>query len=556
MLTRLSIRNIVLIDKADIEFGPGLCVLTGETGAGKSILLDAVSLILGGRAETRLIRAGQADASVSAVFTLAENSAAACWLSDQGLGGEPAELIIRRQLGVDGKSRAFINDEPVSVNALKQLGQCLIERHGQHDQRGLLDRSTHLQAIDMFGQLEAQRARTAKAFASWQAAQQEREALKQAIAEAEREEEYLTHVAEELRSLALEPGEAERLQERRSQMMQSEKSAQTLQDAMNRLCGEPSLAQQVHDIQRGLLRSSRLDPALCEPVVEALERSQQELNNAEEALLQLQDACAYSPAELERVEERLFAIKAAARKHRCEAEELIRLAETVEQKLHHLQHQQQDLASIDRECQTRRTAFLEQATRLSDARRKAAARLERAVKGELTPLKMQKCQFKVHYELLDESLWKESGMDCMIFEAATNAGQATAPLHQIASGGEMSRFMLALKVALAQVKSTPTLIFDEIDAGTGGAVADAIGARLSLLAEQAQVLVVTHSPQVAARGHHHLFIEKQSRKGQTFTAVSLLDEAGHREELARMLAGAEVTEEARKAASRLLEPSV
>lgn len=550
MLNHLSIRNIVLISAADIPFENGLCVLTGETGAGKSILLDALGLALGMRADSGLVRFGEEQASVTATFDIEESSATRSVMQELGL--EPDDtLIIRRNLTADGKSRCFVNDQPVSVTALKRLGETLVEIHGQHDQRGLLDMSTHLEMVDEYGQLDT---RTLDdSFHRWQKHKSELQHVRLRIEEAVREQDYIRHVREELSSLNIQPGEEAELTELRTTMMQGEKLAGVVQDALGGLQGNPGVEDVLRDVQRGLMRSSVASVSRYQPVIESLERAQVEVQEAVSALEAIAADELYDPVRLEAIEERLFALKAASRKYNVPVDELPELFAEVDGKLQSLDAQQEQIETLESLVDEARDAYLMHAQKLSDQRAKVAQQLQKSLMKELEPLKMGRCRFRVVQEELREEYWSARGTDAIRFEAATNAGQHYAALHKIASGGELSRFMLAMKVVLSRVKSTPTLIFDEVDTGTGGAVADAIGARLAILSDRAQVLVVTHLPQVAARGTHHLFIDKRERKNVTHTTVAVLDVQDRKEELARMLAGATVTDEARGAAGRLME---
>lgn len=551
MLQQLSIRNIVLISACDIPFEDGLCVLTGETGAGKSILLDALGLALGERGDSGLLREGEEQASVTAEFHLEPRSATHDVLEELGLEAEDV-LVIRRIISADGKNRCFANDQPVSVTGLKRIGETLVEVHGQHDQRGLLDMRTHLDLLDAYGRLEAQRSEVAALYARWAEKRDALHTLKTRIAESQREQDYLQHVRDELKSLAVEEGEEDHLSTQRSTMMQSEKFAETIADALRELQQDTAVDAALRTAQRILTRAAQAGD-MFQHAVDALDRAQVELQEAVDALERLAGDSAYHPERLEEIEERLFAIKGAARKYQVPADDIPALLKEVSEKLSTLDDQQVHIGELEMAVEQTRSAYLTVAQSLSDARGAAAQRLQRALIKELGPLKMGSCRFRVVQEELAQEHWGAKGTDSIRFEAATNVGQHYAPLHKIASGGELSRFMLALKVVLASLKSTPTLIFDEIDTGTGGAVADAIGARLALLSDSAQVLVVTHLPQVAARGTHHLFIEKSQNKKATNTSVKVLDVAERKEELARMLAGAEVTDEARGAASKLME---
>jgi DNA repair protein RecN (Recombination protein N) len=552
MLTQLTIQNLVLIEKAEMALQPGLCVLSGETGAGKSILLDALGLALGARSEARLVRKGAEKAQVTAVFEMEGHRAVASVLDEMGL--EPCdELIIRRQLMSDGKSKAFVNDAPVSVKALKDLGEMLVEIHGQHQQRGLLDSTQHLALLDAYGQLHGEQSRTAEAYASWREAQRELAALMESLAQASREREYLEHMQKELDALAPEVGEEERLAEARTRMMQSEKMAQTLDEALAALTQPRAVAEALRSAERVLTRSTLAEAPKFAPALVALDKAGIELQEAIGLLEALGAACGYDADELERSEERLFALRAAARKYQCSVDELAQRLAEVNTRLGALHTGERQKTALESMLATRREAYLKAAGILRKAREKAAAKLEAALVKELKPLKMDATQFRVALLPKDEAQWNAQGTEVVRFEVATNKGSDFGPLAAIASGGELSRFMLALAVVLGEVDATPVLIFDEIDTGTGGAVADAIGKRLEALGRHAQVLVVTHQPQVAARGRSHFFIEKKTRGDVTTTYVRRLDDAGRREELARMLSGAAITEEARKAADKLLD---
>lgn len=554
MLTHLTIQNLVLIEKAEMQLGSGLCVLSGETGAGKSILLDALGLALGARSEARLVRKGAEKASVTVSFDVGGHAGIAALMEELGLEASD-ELIIRRQLMADGKSKAFINDEPVSVKALKDLGEALVEIHGQHQQRGLLDAAQHMALLDGYGQLSNERAKVAEAHAAWKETTRALSDLLESLAQASREREYLEHMQKELSTLAPEPGEEERLAEMRTRMMQSEKMAQTIDEALSALTQPRALAEALRSAERVLTRSTLAEAPKFSAALTALDKAGIELQEAMDQLEALGKECGYDSHELERSEERLFALRAGARKYQRSVDELPVLLAEVNAKLAALNTGEKNRAALEKEAALKRTTYAEAASLLRKAREKSAAKLETAVLKELKPLKMEATRFRVAVTAKEETQWNATGMDQVRFEVATNKGSDFGPLAAIASGGELSRFMLALAVVLGEVDATPVLIFDEIDTGTGGAVADAIGKRLEQLGQHAQVLVVTHQPQVAARGRTHFFIEKKSRGEMTTTQVILLDDQGRREELARMLSGAAITEEARKAADRLMEDS-
>jgi DNA repair protein RecN (Recombination protein N) len=515
-------------------------------------LLDALGLALGARAETRLIRHGKDMASVTAIFDIKDNEGAAEALDDLGLEHSD-ELIVRRTLGADGKTKCFINDTSVSVAALKALGDTLIEIHGQHDGRGLLDPATHREMLDAYGELQPLAAKSHGAYEQWKAAREALQAALAAIETAEREKDYLIHMQKELSAIGPRPGEEETLAQTRTLMMQSEKLAETLNDARNELTSGKGVMGMLSTAQRILARSTLNAASRFTTAIEALERASAEVGEVESVLEKLLEDSQYDQGKLEQIEERLFGLRAAARKYNITVDELPGLLAEVEQKLAKLKNQQHELGTLKNAVSTAKADYSAAAEKLSKARAKAGKSLEKEVDGELGSLKMAATQFKILVDILPEEKWSGGGIDAVQFQAATNKSSALAPLHKIASGGELSRFMLSMKVALAKVKSTPTIIFDEIDTGTGGAVADAIGKRLAQLGDSHQVLVVTHLPQVAARGHSHLRIHKKEKSGAVFTQVETLAAAPRKEELARMLAGAEVTAEARKAAEKLLQ---
>lgn len=557
MLTALSIRNIVLIEACDISLCAGLCVLSGETGAGKSILLDALGLALGARADAGLIRHNEAQGTVTAEFDISKNDAAREILKELELDSDDT-LIIRRSISNDGKTRCFINDAPVTVSALKKLGEALIEVHGQHDQRSLMDAALHRDMLDDYAGLSSARKASAAAYQQWKAESQALEKLKADIAQTAREQEYLKHMQKELGELKPEPGEEEELAAKRSAMMQSEKLFEVLNEVIGKLNQGDGVATSLRSAHRTLTRSPLTQSETFAPAIAALEKASAEADEALYALEKAGEEATFDPAKLEAIEERLFALKDAGRKYNLPVDELPTLYEEVEEKLALMDSQEHLLAELEKKEAAAKVAFIAASEKLSTGRNKASSKLEKAVLAELAPLKMENTRFRVRIEKLPEPNWSAAGMDGVYFECATNVMKTAkdipyAPLNKIASGGELSRFMLALKVALSSTHQTSTLIFDEIDAGTGGAVADAIGQRLSRLGAAAQVLVVTHLPQVAARGNQHLLVSKTQGGKKILTHVHHLSAAERREELARMLAGATVTAEARKAAAKLLE---
>lgn len=551
MLTQLSIRNVVLIEKADLPFENGLCVLTGETGAGKSILLDALGLALGARTDASLIRKGADAASVTAEFDLDPAHAVFPLLEEAGVEAE-TPLILRRQLSADGKSRAFVNDQTVSLKTLREIGERLIEIHGQHEQHFLNDMLRQEQLLDAYAATDKQLVRAAAAYALWQQKRRELNEINASLEQALKEREYLEHMERELSQLRPVAGEEEELSSRRAHMMQSEKLASTLDEALSTLQQPKPVIDALRSAERILTRCNLPQNALFEPAIALLDQSSTALQEAEAALEAIGQESAYSAPELETIEERLFALKDVARKYRLPVDELPALYQQVREKLSTLKHGNDQKHALEKEIVTLKAAYLEAAQKLSEQRQKAAARLEKALAKELTPLKMESTRFRVAFNTKLEEQWTARGIDRIQFEAAINKGSDFATLSGIASGGELSRFMLALAVVLGKASGTATMIFDEIDTGTGGAVADAIGRRLEALGELTQVLVVTHLPQVAARGREHFVVSKEETKKMTMTAVRKLSSSEKREELARMLSGAEITEEARKAADRLL----
>jgi DNA repair protein RecN (Recombination protein N) len=557
MLTQLSIRNIVLIESCDLNLKSGLCALSGETGAGKTILLGALGLVLGARADAALVRKGEGQASVSAEFDIAENDNAHAILKELELD-DADTVIIRRTLGADGKTRCFINDQSVTVAALKKLGEALVEIHGQHDQRTLLDTTIHRALLDDYANLNAPRKKVAEAYRAWREAETALAALKAESEAASRELEYLRHMRNELKTLNPQPGEEDTLTEQRTRMMQSEKLFDVLNTAIGEISGTKNVVASLRGAERTLSRSPLTSGEGFKPILEALDRAATEAEEAQYQLEKIGQDSTFNPEKLEQVEERLFELKAAGRKYNLPVEELSALYEQVLEKLKLIETQDSRLGALEEVAAKAKKDFAAVAATLTEARKKSAVKLEKNVETELKPLKMDGTKFHVHVSLLDEASWSSWGVDSVAFECATNVTKGekaivTAPLSKIASGGELSRFMLALKVALLSVNQPTTLIFDEIDAGTGGAVAAAIGERLSILGKTSQVLVVTHLPQVAARGTQHLLVAKQEKKGKVVTSVTELTDGAREEELARMLAGAAITTEARKAAQKLLE---
>jgi DNA repair protein RecN (Recombination protein N) len=548
MLKQLAVHNIVLVERLELEFEPGLGVLTGETGAGKSILLDALGLALGARADTGLVRSGQDQASVSAELDLPPDHPVHNLLREQGITVEPGEpLIVRRTLKSDGGSRGFIGATAVPAGLMRELGNLMAEIHGQHDDRGLLNPKGHRDLLDAFGKLD-----TGAVTAAWAEVTRIESELLAARAEtatAERDRDYLDHACGEIERLAPEEGEETRLAEERTAMQAGLRAGESLTGLDELLGGSEGALSALRQAARRIERGAADHPLLAEALA-ALDRSVIEASEAEDKIARAADALAFDPARLDQVEARLFDIRALARKHRVEADALAALGTQMRQQLAAIEAGSERIDELDRELIEARTAYSAAAVKLSKQRRGAADRLDAAVAAELHPLKLDSARFRTSIAPAEAG---PSGTDRVEFEVSTNPGAPFGPLTRIASGGELSRFILALKVALAEAGSAATMIFDEVDRGVGGAVASAIGERLARLAENSQVLVVTHSPQVAARASHHYRIEKAHGPEGTRTTVRRLDAAERREEIARMLSGAAITDEARAQATRLLD---
>ncbi|MDX2095666.1 MAG: DNA repair protein RecN [Alphaproteobacteria bacterium] len=549
MLTHLSIRNILLLKHCDIAFAAGLNVLTGETGAGKSILLDALGLVLGERSDTGLVRHGEAQASVSAEFDIHACGAARALMAELELPGED-RLLLRRTLAADGKSRAFVNDAPVSAQALKRFGEVLVARHGQHDQRGLLDNKTHREVLDTYalhGELVTQ---ASAAYVQWKAAAQALEALAARAEQAARDEAWLRQTVEELGALDPQEHEEETLVTQRKQAAEARQSLAGLQEVLNLLAESGGAALQLRQASKLLSRTAVLDPAVSDMLSNAESMVEEVSVSIERAIA----AAEMDPAALEAAEDRLHALRGAARKYNVAVALLPDLLADARVKVHTLTHLAAENALAKKTLQQAERTYREASGALYQARAKAAERLCKAVVKELKALRMGDTQLRVVQSELPPQSWGAGGMHQVSFEVATNAGMPFGALNKVASGGELSRLLLAMKVVL-HAGGAPTSIFDEIDTGTGGAVAEAMGVRLKLLGQSTQVLVVTHAPQVAALAQHHLFIRKSGGK-QVSTQVEVLDDAARREELARMLSGATISDEARKAAGKLLQAAV
>jgi DNA repair protein RecN (Recombination protein N) len=561
VLTALSIRDVVLIERLDLAFGHGLTVLTGETGAGKSILLDSLGLALGARAESGLVRASAEQASVTACFSPPDDHEVAAVLDEHGLAAED-EIVLRRIVTKDGRSRAFVNDHPVGVGLLRRIGALLVEVQGQHEQMSLADPASHAGLLDAFGVPAPLRADVSESWRLWRDALARLDKAREAIAAAERDEEWLRHAVGELATLAPRIGEEEALARERQRLQQSERRAEAIAAALAELTPRDrrnagpaaSLRAAVRSLQRlappgqpAEMAGTQADPAMA-----ALERAEEALAEAETLLTRLVADADVDPRLLEQSEERLFALRAAARKHGIAVPDLPALLDTLAARLGALETGAAEITALEQAARDGKDRYAAAAAALSAARRGSAEKLQKAVAKELPPLRLDKARFFAEVGTLPETGWGPNGVDQVRFLIATNPGQEPGPLARVASGGELSRLMLAMKVVLSAGSAVPTLVFDEVDSGIGGATAAAVGERLVRVADGVQVLVVTHSPQVAARGAAHLRVAKAAARNRTATTVEHLAPDDRREEIARMLAGETISDAARAAADDLL----
>ncbi|WP_265518114.1 DNA repair protein RecN [Nitratireductor luteus] len=551
MLAHLSIRDIVLIERLDIDFSAGLSVLTGETGAGKSILLDSLSLALGARGDASLVRHGADQGQVIAVFDVPTVHPARDLLRENAVDDD-GDIILRRVQTADGRTRVFINDQPSSVALMRQVGRALVEIHGQHDERALVDASAHRDLIDAFGGLGSLAGEVRAAWRAWRQAEQELARHKARVEAAAREADFLRASVEELSKLDPRPGEETELADERARMMRAEKTAADIADAQEVLSGQTSPLPALASLLRRLQRKAQEAPGLLEDIITSLDEALISLDAAQSAVDEAMRASEFDPQRLDQAEERLFALRAVARKHNVTVDELAVLRDRMDNDLADLDAGEERLGMLEKGTVERRDAFDAAAARLSEARQATAETLAAAVMAELPALKLERARFLVQIDSAPEDRMEE-GIDRVEFWVQTNPGTRPGPIMKVASGGELSRFLLALKVALADRGSAPTLVFDEIDTGVGGAVADAIGQRLARLASRIQVLSVTHAPQVAARAGTHYLIAKTGGHDRVATGIAVMDRDARQEEIARMLAGATVTEEARAAAERLLQ---
>lgn len=552
MLQSLSIRNVVLIDKLDLDFKSGLSVLTGETGAGKSILLDSLGLVLGNRAETSLIRQGKDKLSVTAQFSLQKQTPALRALLDEYEIEADDELLIKRSLTRDGKGKIFINDQPAGAKLLKEIGKYLVEVHGQFDNQGLLNPANHLDVLDAYGAYKPLVERTAAAFAAYKKARAARQEAEKNIARAKEDEENLRHWVDELEKMNPRPDEEDELGKKRQEMMNAEKIIDSLNYAYGALTERADVQGAIRSAQSAMDKANTLVDGRYQTIIDMLDQALIDISETVNELEEVSHNVSLNQNELENIEERLYALRGLARKHNVAVSDLPQTLADFRNRLSTIELGEEGIAALRKAEDTAKLDYVKAANELSSARQVAALQLDNKVMSELPPLKMEKARFVTVVEKTDESGWSEKGFNNVYFTVATNPNSPQGPLNKIASGGELARFMLALKVNLAQSSSVATMIFDEVDAGVGGATAQAVGERLARLARDVQVLVVTHSPQVAACGNNHFKVEKSTADNVTTTTVRELTKIEKSEEIARMLAGEVITDAARAAAKVLI----
>ena len=551
MLVNLSIRNIVLIEKLDLTWRAGLCTLTGETGAGKSILLDALALATGARGDAGLVRSGAEQGTVTAAFDIPEDKLVTRIMEEHDLPCE-GQIILRRVQSKDGRSRAFINDAPVSVNLLKTIGSALVEIHGQNESQSLTDGPVQLSLLDSYAGHGDKVDALKQKYNHLKECEEQLELYKNSSERAAAEEDFLRHALEELEKIDPKEGEEDSLSEERTLLMNSEKIAGYIAEALVLMEGDKALQSALNGALRQLEKVSDQAAGRLDTTITALERAVIEADEAQTQLLEASRDLVYDPQRLEQVEERLFGLKALARKHAVQVDQLRATKTMLQQQLDDIESGADRLNELQQNVEKAFKDYEVLALSISKTRQQAALKLDKTVMKELEPLKLNGGGFQTMLSHVTPSMGTATGIDSVQFMASTNPGMPAGPISKIASGGELARFMLALKVALAEASEPLTMIFDEVDAGVGGAVAEAVGSRLKLLAENGQVLVVTHSPQVAACGNHHWLISKSVDDDSTMTRVEELSTQNREEEIARMLAGASVTDEARAAAVRLL----
>ena len=552
MLQSLSIRNVVLIDKLDLDFKSGLSVLTGETGAGKSILLDSLGLVLGNRAETSLIRQGEDKLSVTAQFSLQKQTPALRALLDEYEIEADDELLIKRSLTPDGNGKIFINDQPAGAKLFKEIGKYLVEVHGQFDNQGLLNPANHLDVLDAYGAYKPLVERTAAAFAAYKKARAARQEAEKNIARAKEDEENLRHWVDELEKMNPRPDEEDELGKKRQEMMNAEKIIDSLNYAYGALTERADVQGAIRSAQSAMDKANTLVDGRYQTIIDMLDQALIDISETVNELEEVSHNVSLNQNELENIEERLYALRGLARKHNVAVSDLPQTLADFRNRLSTIELGEEGIAALRKAEDTAKLDYVKAANELSSARQAAALQLDNKVMSELPPLKMEKARFVTVVEKMDESGWSEKGFNNVYFTVATNPNSPQGPLNKIASGGELARFMLALKVNLAQSSSVATMIFDEVDAGVGGATAQAVGERLARLARDVQVLVVTHSPQVAACGNNHFKVEKSTADNVTTTTVRELTKIEKSEEIARMLAGEVITDAARAAAKVLI----
>lgn len=551
MLKTLSIRNVVLIDSLDIDFKNGLTVLSGETGAGKSILLDSLGLLLGNRSEASLVRTGTDKLSVTGVFEVQADNKIYEIAKEYDLEID-GDIIIKRTITAEGKGKILFNDQIITLKLLKELSQNLIEIHGQHDNQGLLNPATHCDILDSYGKYEKEITATQETYIKYKKAAKLLKEKESALNKAKEDEENLKHWVQELEKLAPQKGEEESLRNRRSELMNAEKIIEKLNAAYSYLNGGSSVLDQIAKAQNAISRANEIVNGKYADIEQNIETALYSLNDAVERIEVNSADISLNQNEIDEIETRLFALRSVAKKHQTEIDLLPEKLEELSSLLRNLQNGEENLLELKAEVNNLREKYIEAANKLSEKRQQTALKLDKNIMKELPPLKMEKAVFKTKITVKEESQWSEKGWDTVCFEVSTNPNTPMGALNKIASGGELSRFMLALKVNLAQNSSQETLIFDEIDTGIGGATAEAVGERLARLGEKVQVMVVTHSPQVAAFSNEHFKVEKNTVENQTTTSLKKLDADGKIEEIARMLAGEKITKEARAAAQVLV----
>ena len=551
MLKTLSIRNVVLIDSLDIDLSKGLIVLTGETGAGKSILLDSLGLLLGNKSETSLIRTGADKLCVTGIFSVSKKNKIYDLAKEYDLDIDD-DIIIKRTISHDGKNKILFNDQIITLKLLKELSQYLIEIHGQYDNQGLLNSATHCEILDEYAKCDNQKTLTQKSYTDYKESLKTLEQKEIEIKKAQEDEENIKHWVNELEKISPMKGEEETLKIRRSELMNSEKIIEKLNSAYTHLNGGNSVINSISKSIASISKASEIVGGKYKDIEQNLENAMYSINDAIEQIEASSSDISYNQDEIDNIETRLFALRDLAKKHQTEIDLLPEKLEELKSLLQNIQYGEDCLQELRQKVLEFKKIYIENASTLSEKRKKSAEELNKNIMKELPPLKMEKAKFQTNISTKEEVLWSSSGWDKVCFEVSTNPNTPLGPLNKIASGGELSRFMLALKVNLAQQSTQETLIFDEIDAGIGGATAEAVGERLSKLAKNVQVLVVTHSPQVASFGDEHFRVEKNTVDNVTTTKLIKLTDNGKLEEIARMLAGEKITDEARAAAKVLL----